>query len=497
MYRSANGVHPLLRFWVENNRFDNINFVYPDTNKLSLKAHLSLIPLAYRLSKDIFKHGNKENLNTFWISKYCYLLRMGEQLHIQKHSKVVDAVFHHTVPFNQSEQPWILHFESPTPLFFPFIYHGEVADIELENQLIYKIVKEKLAAENCLGIFSHIKESVETLKTIFNDEDISKKIHYIPAGVAFPKQHESAIKSKIEANLNSKPITFLFTNSFHGDPASFCLRGGLEVLNALGKLAEKFNIRVKIFSKKPNMVPPTARFNLEPRELQQFLPESLNEKIEWHEARVSDEILDQALVESDFFLLPSAGLHSMAAMKALAFGCCVVVSDAPGFDEFITDGENGIVIKGRRKAVYQRDVKTGWYRDNYKSMYELQQEIADQLYKRLLYYIVNQDERRQIMKNAVERIKRDQTIDAWVNEFTRFVHEKLRSSEKRSKNPILANPTWNFIEVDKTQNSRVFQILILVFLIGQQLIHFGSPVNYVGLTIKRIFWSLKNSFARG
>ena len=65
------------------------------------------------------------------------------------------------------------------------------------------------------------------------------------------------------------------------------------------------------------------------------------------------EFIDLFL-RADAFLIPSCGLHTVSLLQAMACGAATIASDAPAVDEFLTDGETGIAVKGRLG-------RTAWY----------------------------------------------------------------------------------------------------------------------------------------
>lgn len=122
-------------------------------------------------------------------------------------------------------------------------------------------------------------------------------------------------------------MTILFTNSWHQGATNFYLRGGLDVLEAYSVLFPKY---------------PGSRLVLRTR-----LPVDLNERYRRIIDRCDVQVIDQFLSEpemeglfnsADIYVLPSARLHVVSVLQAMATGLAIIVSDGWGMAEYISYG---------------------------------------------------------------------------------------------------------------------------------------------------------------
>ena len=76
-----------------------------------------------------------------------------------------DIEFHHTAPFPSLTRPFVFHCESFAPIFFPFNHQGggEMNSHEALRSHYRNILGNPL----CLGIFSHIPETLRDISLFF------------------------------------------------------------------------------------------------------------------------------------------------------------------------------------------------------------------------------------------------------------------------------------------------------------------------------------------
>jgi glycosyltransferase involved in cell wall biosynthesis len=313
--------------------------------------------------------------------------------------KNVDLTFHHTAPLTLGQTPWILHIEMITNLFHPFLAHGMPSGIKLRKHAVYWLVRALLEQDNFRILFTHMHMTEAAIPGIFNSEIISSKVRYIPLGVSFSKEQQHKIdKSFSKKHDIDSSVEIFFTNSWHRHPTNFFLRGGQEVLSAFIQLQKKFpNTRLTVLSTIPESFQKTDLFK-ENRE---------NPNISIIDRRVSDEELFEIVVKASIFVLPSAGLHSVSILRAMGCGAVCIVSDAPGFSEFIEHGRNGMVVKGIKDRVYMIDDETGWLQDNYETMHTLNLNIVDSMVKNLELLCDNPGLRKKLALNAMNDVRRN------------------------------------------------------------------------------------------
>jgi hypothetical protein len=220
-----------------------------------------------------------------------------------------------------------------------------------------------LESEGCQRIFSHMRSSLEILQRTFDSPTIAAKCHHVPLGVSMRPPHEHAAKFA-----RDQPLRILFTNSLHGHPTSFYLRGGHHLLAAFARLRRTLpQARLTILSAVPQDLP--KRFG-----------SGDFDDVEWIHHRLDDASLDALFRSHQVFALPAAGLHSHSLLRAVSHGCVPLVSDALGYEEYVSALPDSVpVLRGVRAMVY-RDEPGGWVSDDYTEFQRPQETLTMQLH---------------------------------------------------------------------------------------------------------------------
>ncbi|WP_431855432.1 glycosyltransferase family 4 protein [Azospirillum sp.] len=400
-YKLINGYHPLLASFVDACP-DGMEFVVPDDSSTFGDEEVKRVTFEYIRETLLFgglaAAGNADV--TKWVNGLMFSRNPADQMRIESYAGKVDVVFHHTAPVHLSTIPFVLHFESLTTLFCPYLSMGETRDVNLREQAAFGLVKRTLESDACRGVFTHLKGSRDALVKSFASDKIAEKTQYVPLGVTAPVDFEERIVQKIQGIPQRRGLNILFTNSAHARVGNFFLRGGVELLLAFQRLLESApDATLTIVSKRP------------PFELFQ----NLNMRnVVWIEEPIDDAKLYELLLDADVFALPAAGLHSYSALRALKFGAVLICSDAPGYDEYVVDGETGIVVPGRLAQIYQPDPETGWMRDDYSSALTWQPPIAERLGDALERLAANPEERHRIAAAAYDHVARHHAMGPWV-----------------------------------------------------------------------------------
>jgi hypothetical protein len=274
----------------------------------------------------------------------------------------VDALFMHTTPLYAGSRPWIFHFESVPSLFMPFAFTGATRGLDVRSQGWFRLLRERLADPRCLRIFSHMRGSLAMLVQLFDHTAIAAKCHHVPLGIV--PSGEAEIAPKFE---QGDRLRILFTNSLHGNPDSFYLRGGHHLLSAFARLRRDF---------------PTAELTVlsaVPEDLMGRFPPSHFIGVNWINHRLDDATLDGLFLGHHLFALPAAGLHSHTLLRAMAHGCVPVVSDALGYEEYVAVLPGSTATwRGVRELVY-RDEPGGWVSDDYAPFRQPSETLAARL----------------------------------------------------------------------------------------------------------------------
>jgi hypothetical protein len=251
-----------------------------------------------------------------------------------------DLVFPHSMPFTDMERPWISHLEELLALFAPFFWHGTSAERTAYGTPVWRLVKAMLEDPSCRALSAHLRHTVDWIGTLFDSPAIAAKTRFIPFGHAFPPAIEARVAAAQEARAGRNGCTFLFTNSWFQAEPSFVLRGGMETLAAYGNLVRRrpdcrLILRTKL---------PVSIFGEGFADFVRALP-----NVEIVDGKLDYPDFVDLFLRADAFLLPSCGLHTVSLLEAMASGAALIASDAPAVDEFVTHGETGLAVEGRRK----------------------------------------------------------------------------------------------------------------------------------------------------
>ena len=320
-----NGRHPLVESFVRNNaavRSEDLSLVEASPLRGTI---LSNLHDQIRLLSDVRdQHA------------LIHALDIDEQIAIEAQANRYDApLLLHTAPLYAGSQQWIFHFESFQSLFYPFI------TTETRRASISKPKTPSgsstlsLESPRCLHIFSHMRQGLTALNRMAESEPIARKCHYVPIGI------ESSPPDAALAKFGRRPLRILFTNSLHGESRSFYLRGGHHLLEAFARLRRVVpDAELTVVSSMPDDF------------CQRCGPVDLD-GVTWIRERLPDAELDALFLAAHVFALPSAGLHSHSLLRAMAHACVPLVTDAPGYDEYIL-GLDVLRTQGVRAMVYRR-----------------------------------------------------------------------------------------------------------------------------------------------
>jgi glycosyltransferase involved in cell wall biosynthesis len=196
-------------------------------------------------------------------------------------------------------------------------------------------------------------------------------------------------------------LTLLFTNSWHQNPVSFFLRGGLDVLSAIRVLKRRYpKLRVVLRTALPGLREPYQRIlGMEGVEIiDRFLSKS-----EW----------DSLLRDADVYLLPAARIHVVSALQAMAHGLCVIASDGWGFDEYITHGHDGLLVRGRYGKTSWIERETGVLREDYSLMYEPNKDTTQQIVDYVTRLVEDRAYREMLQHNARVTVQEKFNLHQW------------------------------------------------------------------------------------
>ncbi len=355
-YQPLNGPHPLVLSFLEGNRAVEPVAITP-VAKVPRDTQTQVLARMARQARQV-----PDEL----MPKFLDWLSLPDQVAIESRSPDFDALFLHTAPLHAASAPWIFHFESFPSLFLPFMFTGDTRGVELRSQGWFQLVREQLASSECRRIFSHMRSSLEILKRVCESDAIAAKCHHVPLGITV--RDSADVLPKFEPGGR---LRILFTNSLHGHPSSFYLRGGHHLLEAFARLRKQLpDAELTVLSAVPG-------------DLMSRFPSSHFIGVNWINTRVDDTTLDQLFLGHQLFALPAAGLHSHSLLRAMAHGCVPIVSDALGYEEYTAGIEDSVLsVRGVRDRVY-RDEPEGWVSDRYEAYLAPSPLFAQQIHDRI------------------------------------------------------------------------------------------------------------------
>lgn len=284
-----------------------------------------------------------------------------------------DLEFHHTAPFPSLTRPFVFHCETFAPVFFPFAHQGtKFAFPERVKEHYRKLLAHPL----CLGIWSHIPETIEAFKKFFSDPIITQKLFLSRIGLSADSVAMASSKKKPPLSIPR----LLFINSAHQQPGNFFKRGGHLVLRFWKEfLANHGEGTLILRCRKPE------RKDLADHGVDvSFVQEQSGKSILWVEEYLFQYELNELFAHAHVLLIPSLSLHSAAILHAFAFGTIPVVTDTIGTDVYIKDNVTGIVLRGVRDALWSRDPETGIWTDDYnKPISALEESLISQMVDRI------------------------------------------------------------------------------------------------------------------
>jgi glycosyltransferase involved in cell wall biosynthesis len=326
-----------------------------------------------------------------------------------------DLAFCHTAPMLLNQMPYLLHIENIATLFYPSLEQGSNRNTELHKAPIFWLVRAMLEAPACRGIFTNLRRTKAQIDRVFASDVLSRKTRHIPAGPYFGPDEIARVVDGLARKRDKKEVEILFTNSWHQHAPNFVLRGGVDLVMAFLNIAKQCpNLRLILRTTWPEGIDPELTKAVHEHPQITLLPKMLSE----------DEILD-LFIRADIFFLDAASVHSVSLLRAMYCGAVCVVSDAPGYEEYVTHGETAIVTPGRQEKIYTEDPSSGWLRCDFSSMYKITQPRIDLLAGIISWLYTNREARLTLSANARAHVLQHNNFAAWRDGFEAALREAL------------------------------------------------------------------------
>jgi glycosyltransferase involved in cell wall biosynthesis len=324
-----------------------------------------------------------------------------------------ELVFLTSMPYTFGQNPWVIEIEDPTTLFYPLVQNGRTCGVDLSKSPYLPIVRALLEADHCKAIVTHIRSTAELVPALFQSAIIAQKVVYAPLGVRLPQRWQ-----RHEPRADDARIELLFINSWCQVPENFFVRGGLDILEAFAVLREKYpQLRLTMRTALPALDDRYLRIieggNI--RLVNRFL---------------SNEEMEQFHAESDIYLLPAARVHIVSLLQAMSYGLAVVGSDGWGMEEYLEDGRNGLVVRGRYGKASWADADAGVLREDYEVMYTPDPEVVAGIVDAVSRLVEDWSLRRQLGHTARADVRDKYNTETW-NRGLQAALDKASGIERR------------------------------------------------------------------
>ncbi len=370
-YIPLDGFHPLYRALFDHVP-KNISLSAWDNVKLYRKFRDDASMRRTVVAKAKREEGRRIRLDGSSIAKrYQEYFRSPD--HILTTALQGDLEFHHTTPFPSLTRPFVFHCESFAPVLFPFAQQGN-GNVESLDE-IREHYRSIFAHPLCLGIFSHVPDTLTALSLFFSDPAIDDKLLSASMGLHADalSLHEPGQKPSV-----SRP-RFLFINSANQNSVNFFRRGGHLVLRFWKEfVADNRDGFLMLRCAMPSDI-----------ELHEYgvdvswIKGEIGRSIVWDQTYLASHEMQSLMATAHFFLLPSLALHSVSIMEAMRAGAIPVVSDTVGTSIYVTDEMNGIVLRGVRERVWPKDGGRDGLLGRYGRWQELDKLLIEQMTSRV------------------------------------------------------------------------------------------------------------------
>jgi len=445
-YIPLNGFHPLYRALFDHvpehvvlSAWDNVKLYHRIRGERSIRSML-LTKIKTEQDRLGRSRGSVEKryLEHFWPPNQVLTAEL-----------TGDIEFHHTAPFASLKRPFVFHCESFAPMLFPFAQQGS-GSLKSPTR-IREYYRKIFANPLCLGIFSHIPETLQTFKQFFSDPTIDQKLFASKIGLS-QKAFEGI--EGLEKPTFSRP-RFLFVNSAHQNPANFFLRGGHLVLRFWKEFVTSGRDGLLML----RCAKPSDKELLELGVDVSLVNAEMGRSIIWAQDYLTGLEMNALMANAHFFLLPSASLHSVSIMQAMTLGTIPVVSDTVGTSAYIADDKDGIVLKGMRKALWSTDEATGILVDCYRRIPDLDDSLVAQMTSRVCALVEDPSAYWNMRTRTLTRAREQFSGQDFSKEFWNMVYDlnaRFRSNVPSSESDA-EGENWHKCHLEGDGWARVFE----------------------------------------
>lgn len=370
-YIPLNGFHPLYRALFDHApenvalfAWDNVKLHRHFRANATIRDQILCRAKAESLGAD--RYGGKS-------FAMAYYERFSHTNRVMTAELMGDIEFHHTIPFPSLTRPFVFHCESIATLLASFVQDGRNPIEQYEE--IRAHFGSMLANPLCLGIFSPVPETLESLHRFFSDLTIDKKLFRSRSGLTKSIDREPA--SRMKEGL-SRP-RFLFVSAGRQDPADFFRRGGHIVLRFWKEYLGGGQSGLLVAACRKPSDEDLTEYGVDVS----FVRSQSSRSIIWGNGCVSDHDMSALMAGAHVLLSPSVVLDSISIMKAMLLGAVPVVTHTVGTSAYVTDNQNGIILQGIRTAIGHEDLESGLFLGLRSRMPDLEDALVGQLTDRV------------------------------------------------------------------------------------------------------------------
>ena len=427
-YIPLNGFDSLYRALVDHAP-DTVNLYAWDNVRLHRRVSSDTKMREVLLSKAKAEQNLTEQLSKVSIAR-AYREYVGSPNQVLTTELMGDVEFHHTAPFPSLKRPFVFHSELFIPVQFPFD-HQETGSLDRHEE-IREHYRSIFANPLCLGIFSHIPETLQAFRAFFSDPIIDQKLFRSRIGLSEKALLDLTLPQKTAL---SRP-RFLFVNSARENPANFFRRGGHIALRFWKNFLAEGNDGLLILC----CAKPTDKDLSEYGVDVSFLQAQIGRSIIWGQDYLANHEMNALIAGSHFLLLPSASLHSASIIHAMMVGTIPVVTDTVGTSEYVTDNVHGIVLHGIRDAIRHKDAAAGILVDRYCRTTDLADSLVSQLTSRVGVLLDAPDTYRnmrdRIIAYAQDQFSGQAFSDHFWSTVSDLYHRDIKYVSRRKVSPI-------------------------------------------------------------
>ncbi len=274
-----------------------------------------------------------------------------------------DIELFHSVPLPSLTRPFWLHIETMRSLFWPWLPAETPIEAKLPDIRAY--YRQVLGSPWCLGVSSHLPETLQALNAFLDQPDIQSRLVSTPIGLPAPRP---ASAPGLETKTALSSPRFLFAVSASPESDFFSSGGHLVLRTWQALLAAGQPGILSMACARPSAAALTAA-----GVSSDFVEQQTGRSILWTQASRTE--LEALMAGSHVFLQPADSLCTADILRAMSLGCVPVIAAVAGSSHLLQDNLHGVVVGSAAVVTepWQRPVRSA----------EQEQQLIEQLLQRI------------------------------------------------------------------------------------------------------------------